>query len=137
MIKQNFANKMYESSIRKIEDDRAFYINEATEKADLNAIINIANIRYIRALASPEYYEAVKICFKNMLPMSTVQYVKDGDYDFINRATIAFENYQDASDFLTCCKLFIKYSSDYELTVEKGIYTFCYNYDRVDEEFTC
>ena len=133
MIKQNFANKMYESSIRKIEDDRAFYINEATEKADLNAIINIANIRYIRALASPEYYEAVKICFKNMLSMATVRYVKDGDYDFINQGIIEFTDYKDAADFLTGCKLFIKFSSDYDLTVNKGTYTFRFNKDRLDE----
>lgn len=137
MQKQNFTNKMYESAFRKIEDDRSFFINEATEKADMNAIISIANIKYIRALASPEYHDAAKVYFKNMLLLTSTQYVKDGDYDFINQATICFESYQDASDFLICCKLFIKYSSDYELIVDKGIYTFIFNSDRIDGEFTC
>lgn len=138
MITKHFTNQMYENAIRKIEDDRAFYINEATEKSDINAIVSIANIKHIRALTSPEYHEAANAYFKNMLSMATVQYVKDGDYDFINKATIAFEDYKDASDFLTCCKLFIKFSSDYELTVNKGIYTFNFNKDRVDEEVsTC
>jgi len=131
MQKQSFSNTLYKKSIRKIEDDRAFYINEATEKANLSAIICISNLQYMEALIDASYYEDLRVYFSNILEYVTTQHVRTGDYDFINQATLDFDDYLHAADFLTSCKLFIKLSSDYELVVDHDKYTFYFNMDRI------
>lgn len=133
MLKQYFTNKMYEGSIRKIEEDRLFYINEATENADMNAILAIANVKYIDVLKDDELHAEYVQYFKNTLQYVITEYKHDGDYDFINRGIISFVDYKDAANFLVGCKLFIKFSSDYDLTVNKSEYTFTFNYDRLEK----
>ena len=134
MIKHNFVNKMYESSLVKIEDDRSFFIREATENADMNAILAIANVKYIDVLKYEDLHTSYIQYFRNILKCVVTEYMKDGDDDFINKGIITFIDYKDAAEFLVGCKLFIKVSSDYDLTVCKGEYTFTFNYDRLDSD---
>lgn len=135
MIQKNFSNKMYTSATKKVIDDRRFFIKEAVEKIDFDTIIRLSEIQYIESLVDEELFKTFEIFFYNSLQGVKPKYVKDGDYDFINKATVEFNDYNDAAKFLTCCKLFIKYSSDYDMTINNEKYIFTFNKDRIDEEF--
>lgn len=134
MKNKNFSNKSDKALLRKIEDDRAFYIRDATEQADMNAIIEIADIQYRMALTYSVCYDEFEMTFRSIMQSETHQLVHEGDYEYINEATIILTDYHQASDFLTGCKLFINDSSDYELSVENDKYIFYFNLDQVDED---
>jgi hypothetical protein len=130
MITEKFSNKLYESTIRDIEAERIYKIRHITDEADLNAIIRLSDVKYNLALIDEYQYDMLEEYFRNMLTLTSVQSIDD-----VNRGNITFVNLKDASDFLTCCKLFVKVSSEYTLVVDNGDYIFDFNLDRLDEIF--
>lgn len=132
MQKQNFSNLMYSNAIRKIRENHDYSIRDAIDKADLTAIVDIADLTMKRALADNVVYKELEAFFAK--ETKDIKAVKVGsEYDYIMQGSVTLGEVDDAADFLAACKLFIKYSSEYSICVNNGYYMFKFNVDRIDE----